>query len=405
MKPPTSLSCLALSLCLGACDRATTPVPEPAPSAAAPASASAVTSASAAATPVPAPTRPPVRRTLDCGNYFGCTVDAGKKVACWGFNQFGQLGSGRLPYPRKGRSFVTVPTASAVAVGLSHACALTTEGEVHCWGDESNGAAGNGRAEDPDSPKARISPPAKVAGLGAKAVDVDVSIDSSCAALEDGRVLCWGAMGDASGEPKPIEGLRDVVELAINETGQSCARASSGAVSCWGGKLGPVPQLVDGLCATQITVSAASACAVDCGGGVRCWGSLPGYGNDAPTPKAQAALKDVVEIRGGLAHYIARDTSGRVITWGGNDSGQLGNGKPASWEQAYSEVPVTLSTPWKSSAVCAGGVIARPGDGGYLRPATFVDTGASCARSETGEVHCWGEPDLDYEPKRITLPK
>jgi hypothetical protein len=80
----------------------------------------------------------------------------------------------------------------------------------------------------------------------------------------------------------------------------------------------------------------------------------------------------------------------------------LGSG---GWSEAFADEPVTLSTSWKASAVCAGGITARPDGRAYLRPSTFVDTGTSCAATATAEVHCWGEPDLDYTPKQVQLPK
>lgn len=407
----------AMVALLLACDEPSKPPVSAEPSrssavtAAPPGPASATSSASAAATHPPAAPQRPIRRTLDCGNYFGCTITQKGKVACWGFNQFGQLGSGKLPYPRKARAFVEIPPAAVIAVGLTHACAVTTTGEVHCWGAESSGAIGDGKVDGPDAPTPRIVAPSKVA-LAGKAVDVDVAVDYSCAVLEDGTAHCWGdnrsrvmAIADAAtGTPEPIDGVRDAVEIATGDD-EACVRTLAGSVSCWGARSSTTPTPVAGLCARQLGLSLASACAVSCEGAVSCWGALPGYGNEAPSPKVQPAFGAAVEIRAGLGHYIARDASGRVTTWGSNDSGQIGNGKPPSWDQAYADDPVHLSTEWKAEAVCAGGITARPDGRPYLRPSTFVDTGASCARTEAGEVYCWGEPDIDYAPKKVTLPR
>ncbi len=379
-------------------------------------SVSASASASASARPAPASDPAPLRaftkqqRTVDCGNYFGCAVQ-GEKLACFGMNQFGQLGKPATKYPRKGSAFVKVPSPVSVAVGLTHGCALTASGDVHCWGSSSEGALGDGVLSPPDVPSSRIVPPTKVAGLGGKAVDIDVGNSHSCAVLEDGGVACWGdnfadVLGvgaPSSAKPVRIAGVQGAVEVATSDE-LTCVRTAMGEVSCWGrGK--SAPERMAGACARQLSISSGAVCAVDCAGTVSCWGDLPGYDNRSATPKVQPGFVDIEEIRGGLSHFIARDRAGRVVTWGGNDSGQIGNGKPASWEQAFADNPVTLSTSWQASAVCAGGIVARPDGRDYLRPSSFVDTGRSCAATTTGEVQCWGEPDLDYVPKAVELPK
>jgi alpha-tubulin suppressor-like RCC1 family protein len=352
------------------------------------ATASAIASSSVSANPSAASNALPARvfktpqRTLDCSNYFGCAV-LGERLACWGYNQFGQLGKPAVKYPRKGSAFVNVPSPMAVAVGFTHGCALSAEGDVHCWGSSSDGALGDGVLPPPDEPSSRVIAPTKVKGLGAKAVDLDVGNSHSCVVLEDGGVACWGAnyadvlgVGEpSSAKPVRISGVLGAVEVATSDD-LTCARTAPGDVICWGrGKSAPEP--VAGACAKQLTIASSAACALDCAGSVSCW----------------------------LSHFIARDRAGQVLAWGGNDSGQIGNGKPASWDSAFADKPVTLSTGWKAGAVCAGGIVARPDGRDYLRPSSFVDTGISCAATSTGEVHCWGEPDLDYVPKAVELPK
>jgi hypothetical protein len=347
-------------------------------------------------------------RTLDCGNYFGCMISE-NKLGCWGLNQFGQLGSEVTKSATKGRAFVNVPSPVAVAVGLTHACALTSAGDVYCWGASSGGAVGDGVLEAQDS--SRVVPPTKVAGLWTRAVDLDAGIGHTCAVLEDGNVACWGnndadVLGPgtpSSAKPVRVAGVQGAVEVATSEE-LTCTRTSSGEVSCWGrGK--SAPEHVTGACARQLTIASGAVCEIDCAGTLSCWGDLPGYGNASATPKPQEGFVEIEEIRGGHAHFIARDRSGRVITWGANDSGQIGNGKPASWWEAYAAEPVVLSTGWKASAVCAGGITARPDGRPYLRSSTFLDTGTSCAATSAGQVYCWGEPDLDYVPKRVALPR
>lgn len=401
-----------------ACAPSEAPQPEAHPAAtssavaSAPASsARAAAAASASASPRVAAVPAPPLRSLDCNSYFGCSVREDGRVACFGFNQFGQLGKGKLAYPGKAREIVPIPEARAVAVGFTHACALTRAGEIFCWGSESSGALGDGAPPPADGAPTRIVAPTKVVGLERPAVDLDADSSHTCAVLEDGTAACWGSSAggvfgaatvDLSSRPLRIEGVRGAVEIATSED-QTCVRDGAGAVTCWGGRA-RAPAPIAGVCARQIGTIGASVCAVACEGGVRCWGALPGYDKQADVPTEQPALKDVVEIRGGASHYVFRDGAGQVLAWGSNDSGQIGNGKPASWEQAFADEPVTLKTTWRAAAVCAGGILKHP-DSRHLRPATWIDAGRSCARTIEGDVYCWGEPDVDYVPKRVELPR
>ena len=355
-------------------------------------------------------------RTLACGSEVGCAILSEGRVACWGYDALGQLGSGKTEKPRlhPARAVSGLPPASWVAVGLSHVCVLTEGHAVHCWGTSTTGEVGDGGRLDPDAGVTRVLPPTKVVGLTDHVVALDVSNVHSCAVLEDGRVACWGdntcgglgADGPASSRPVFVPGITDAVEVAAGSE-LTCVRSVRGEVTCWGQEKGKPygPRAVPGVCARQLTVSSSMGCALDCQGQVRCWGDLPGYDNHADVPTVIPELVDIEELRGGHAHVLARDRAGALYAWGGDDSGQLGRGKPADWTDDFATRPVVVPVPWKRTvAVAAGGVITR-GDSRYLRPASYVDAGASCARTESGDVYGWGEPNVDYVPKKITLPR
>jgi cysteine-rich repeat protein len=70
-----------------------------------------------------------------------------------------------------------------------HACAVLADGELKCWGYAPNGALGLGTVVSSGTKQPREL--ASVA-LGAKAVQVAVGQQHSCAILEDGTLKCWG---------------------------------------------------------------------------------------------------------------------------------------------------------------------------------------------------------------------
>ena len=71
-----------------------------------------------------------------------CIIDDAKKVKCWGYNAYGQLGVGhKNPIGdnpgEMGANLEAVDLgvdALAIAVGGSHVCALLEGGSVRCWG-------------------------------------------------------------------------------------------------------------------------------------------------------------------------------------------------------------------------------------------------------------------------------
>jgi hypothetical protein len=127
-----------------------------------------------------------------------CIVTATEGVACWGQNEFGQLGDGTLDMRS---SPVAVPgltgAVSAVAVGDYHSCALTTAGAVQCWGRNDVGQLGI-------VPGAHSPVPVDVAGLSEGVVAISAEGSLTCALRADRTVTCWGANDVAT----QIDGLR-----------------------------------------------------------------------------------------------------------------------------------------------------------------------------------------------------
>jgi alpha-tubulin suppressor-like RCC1 family protein len=93
-------------------------------------------------------------------------------VKCWGWNAAGQLGYGTTtdrstpidagqPTDRRsnfGRSLVV----GSIAAGGRHTCAVTIEGDIWCWGRNEEGQLGAGRM-------ANRGAPGYVRGLGGQA--------------------------------------------------------------------------------------------------------------------------------------------------------------------------------------------------------------------------------------------
>lgn len=95
----------------------------------------------------------PVRLTIErvvaiaAGGKQNCALDESGDVWCWGFNDFGQLGTatpGDSATPVKQQA---VSGAKALAAGEVHVCALLDDGQVACWGSNENGQLGMGKQD------------------------------------------------------------------------------------------------------------------------------------------------------------------------------------------------------------------------------------------------------------------
>jgi alpha-tubulin suppressor-like RCC1 family protein len=247
-------------------------------------------------------------------------------VVAWGFNGGGQLGDGTT-------TTRTVPV-TVCAVGQSAPCpgqltsvievaagdddisaALLSDGTVLAWGNGSTGAVGNGTTTGSTTPS-------RVCAIGATA---------PCS------TFLTGVTAIAAGRSHMLALLAD------------------GSVAAWG--LNGHGQLGDGT-VTNRSVP-VRVCAVG-----------------QPTP-CTSFLTGVTELVGANGHSVALLTDGTVLAWGGNDSGQLGNGTTAG-----SDTPVR---------VCATGQTAPCTS--FLSGISSLGPGLldnSLAVGPGGSVFAWG---------------
>lgn len=180
-----------------------------------------------------------------------CARRADGTVACWGWNESGELG-----VPRTGTcgtvGCTTAPTTVAgvtnavdLGVGAWHSCAVLADGTARCWGLNDEGQLGTATTETCPvlgASKACARAPAPVLGLVAQR-DIDAGNAHSCAVDAAGLVRCWGnnhdgQLGDATRsshmDPRPVAGLGAAAEVYTGPS-NTCARLRDGTVACWGG--------------------------------------------------------------------------------------------------------------------------------------------------------------------------
>ncbi len=324
-----------------------------------------------------------------------CSLSGGGAMKCWGDDGHGQLGLGtmiRRSTPSTAIQFGA--TATALAVGNNHTCALTNSGDAKCWGDNRYGQVGDGSF-------GQRSMPTTVSGLGSGNTALVAGAWHSCALTSSSGVKCWGMnslgqLGDGSLLPKnvPVDtsGLSNGVVALAAGYGHTCALMLGGGVKCWGmnsyGQIGDgtttqknTPVDVSGLSGNVIALATGQfhTCALIVGGAVKCWG-MNSYGQigdgtwtQRNTPTLVSGLSaGVIAMTAGDNHNCARTTAD-IVCWGQNWFGQLGNG-----------TRTTNSLPGIASALPSGITALTAG---YGHTCALVNSGAICwGLNDSGEL-------------------
>jgi alpha-tubulin suppressor-like RCC1 family protein len=169
------------------------------------------------------------------GGLFSCALLADGGVRCWGDNRYGKLGNGSLTNSAVPVTVNGISTAVEIAASDKDVCVLQADGSLACWGEYSGGVLGQLGVT-----AVAGGPPVTVPGV-ANAVALAMSITHSCALLADGTVACWGGAARARGVTSPaltstaalVPGLSGVVSIAVGND-FTCALLASGSVQCLG---------------------------------------------------------------------------------------------------------------------------------------------------------------------------
>jgi cysteine-rich repeat protein len=186
-------------------------------------------------------------------------------VICWGYNGSGELGRGdTVDVGGTGTPAAATPpvtpvlasgrTATALASGAGHTCALQDNNQLECWGSNAAGQLGLGLPASGtslyigDNEAPATSGVLQLTGV----TSVYASNSSTCAKLLTGGLRCWGL--NTKGEL----GYADVT----NKGNDNTTKPSNLPDVAFG----------SGVTATSVALGNAHTCALLSNGQVRCWG-------------------------------------------------------------------------------------------------------------------------------------
>ena len=344
------------------------------------------------------------------------------QVLAWGANGAGQLGNGNTTGTTTPQNSFFSVTATAVAAGDDHSLVLTSAGQVMAAGNNGIGQLGNGSTTNSSSPVAVMLPN----GTTITAIAADGA--NSLALTSTGRVLAWGdntygqlGNGTTANSTIPVQVTLPIttsITAIAAGTSHSLALASNGQIWAWGGdfygqlgdgitpNISTVPVAVHlpvGTTATSIAGGGNSSHAITSTGQALTWGvnSHGELGNGTigttgcfcsatPTFVSLPSGTTVTTMAGGSDHSLALTSAGKVLAWGSNGLGQLGNGTTTD-----SSTPITVSgLPAFATAIAAGtyhslailppAVAVMPAMtngayGGYVTAATITNAGTAPA--------------------------
>jgi alpha-tubulin suppressor-like RCC1 family protein len=219
-----------------------------------------------------------------------CVAPAGGGVKC-------NLGVSS-PTPSAAPGAAAKGAVSAIAVGFGGTCLLRPDGSVECW----TGQTGSPK----DEPVMDLGGPVTAIAVG----------DDGCALRNDGAVLCWAINGYASSLSAQYVQLPDAAVGITAASGVVCRSYAAGGFSCFDDQY------------------RGHECAWTAAGALYCWGDNTfGQLGDGTTAShtdvvtATAAGGPVISASAGNHQTCAvRASDYRLVCWGWNGAGELGNG-------------------------------------------------------------------------------
>jgi alpha-tubulin suppressor-like RCC1 family protein len=289
-------------------------------------------------------------------------------IGAGGTNSMGAMGIGNIHMYPIPSTVLNMTNVAQVSGGAFTSTALKADGTVWGWGPLSNGEIGNNTLRGPNGELWSYTP---LQTWISDVVQISSGQYRSIALKSDGTVWSWGSFGNGQvggivparvGETVP--GFENLIAVATGYYA-SAAIKSDGTVWVWGynsfGLNGDgiefpqspydprlprqVPNFGD---VVQIAVGEIHIVALKRDGTVWVWGNnydgecgrgsprdfLHGAGSVRTRRVFVCSLpnqvmSDVVEIKSGGWHILARKRDGSVWVWGANWHGQIGNGTSA----------------------------------------------------------------------------
>lgn len=276
----------------------------------------------------------------------------------WGYNRYGQLGNNNtveshVPIAVGTSGALAGKTVIKASAGADHSLFLCSDGTLAAAGANDFGQLGNtiGSSMAP----VVVNTSGVLAGKTVTAISAGNAV--SFAVCSDGTLAAWG--DNSYGQLGNNGTTNSNVPVAVNSSGalagKTVVAVSAGMFHCLA------------LCSDGTLVAWGDNAFGQLGNNSTTSSTIP----VAVNTSGALAGKTVVAIASGLHHCLALCSDGRLVAWGLNTFGQLGNNSTTN-----STVPVVVNT----AGTLAGKTAVSVGGGSYH----------SLALCSDGSVHAWG---------------
>ncbi|WP_155985981.1 RCC1 domain-containing protein [Paenibacillus gorillae] len=257
---------------------------------------------------------------VDIKSKYAHTIALAKDGTVWGWgdNTFGQLGNGssnsvtqtRAIQSKGGQQDTLFEGAVAIDVGLSHTIILKSDGTVWSAGNNDFGQLGDGTNQSRSIPVQVVTD--QLSTQLDNVVAISAGKNFNIALKADGTVWSWGENNEGQLGEGTFAGKLHAVQVAMTDDGSSSSTTairaggdhaivlqSDGSVWAWGDN--SCGQVGDGTFENR------------------------GIPVQVKGVNSEEYLTNVTEIAAGEKHNLAVH-SDSIVSWGGNEEGQLGNG-------------------------------------------------------------------------------
>ena len=300
---------------------------------------------------------------IESSNYATVTLKANGEVWSYGYNGYGQLGTGDtsnkiLP------TYTGINGIMQIALGNEHTVAVDKDGHVWTWGYNNYGQLGNGTTGGVSTEKVQVKSP-DGEGVLENIISVAAGNSYSVALDKDGNVYTWGyngygqlGLGDGNYRALPVkvDSLQGIIKI---KAGNVSTFAIDNNNKLWSAGYNGYGNLGDGTTGNKTSfvkidalenVADVSASPTNSTIVLLLDGTVWGFGNNANNALTNVggaipqqlqgpdgALDNVTAIGTGYYSGYAITSEEKVVAWGMNNYSQL-----ASGDTSTKSVPVFM---------------------------------------------------------------
>ena len=312
------------------------------------------------------------------GSNFTLALNSSGGMFTWGSDAFGQLGNGAASAVFSPTQIEVNSKWIVIEAGADYAMAIKSDGTLFTWGKNQRGQLGNNTTINANAP-VPVSSAMPWIGISCGQSGASGNVQHSIGLKADGSVWTWGdntlgALGNTQNStqttlvPTPIFPIVNNIVAVETGNGVSYIRDAAGQVYAAGtditgaiGNTAPqsgsesfIPISVVPVSWSSISAGQNLTLALKSDGTIWLWGSNSsgqlGNGTLSPTIVTTATQIGTANnwkmITAGADHVMAINALGELYAWGGNGSGQLGNG--ATSASVLSPILIPSTVPWIS---------------------------------------------------------